>query len=126
MTRDTGVERERRTQCNLLTNGASTWRNSEHNTEGGDHATHAMSALAQDGGYSFQTINFQGDTFIQLLGISSSGTIAGYHGADPNNRGFVLTLPNTFTARAARTCPARGARSGSRRAAALRTGPLLR
>jgi len=57
-----------------------------------------MSALAQDGGYSFQTINFQGDTFIQLLGISSSGTIAGYHGADPNNRGFVLTLPNTFTA----------------------------
>ena len=57
-----------------------------------------MSALAQDGGYSFQTINFQGDTFIPLLGISSSGTIAGYHGADPNNRGFVLALPNTFTA----------------------------
>src|SRR5712692_10227913 len=48
--------------------------------------------------FHFQTVSFPGDTFTQLLGINSSGTIAGYHGADPNNRGFVLTLPTTFTA----------------------------
>src|SRR6202162_2856662 len=50
--------------------------------------------------YSFQTVNFPGDTFTQLLGINNSGTIAGYHGsgaAGHPNKGFVLTLPNHFT-----------------------------
>src|SRR5580693_757233 len=37
--------------------------------------------------------------FIQLLGINNAGTIVGYTGmGTPNpNRGFVLTLPNSFT-----------------------------
>jgi hypothetical protein len=37
--------------------------------------------------------------FIQLLGINDAGTIAGYTGmGTPNpNRGFILTLPNSFT-----------------------------
>lgn len=42
---------------------------------------------------------FPGDTFTQLLGINNAGTIAGYHGSGATghpNRGFRLTLPNTF------------------------------
>jgi probable HAF family extracellular repeat protein len=37
--------------------------------------------------------------FIQLLGINNAGTIVGYTGmGTPNpNRGFILTLPNSFT-----------------------------
>lgn len=58
-----------------------------------------VSALAQTT-YTFQTINYPGDTFTQLLGINNAGKIAGYHGSGatghPNN-GFTLTLPNTFT-----------------------------
>jgi hypothetical protein len=46
--------------------------------------------------YVFQTINFPGDTFTQLLGINDANTIAGYHGVNVN-KGFVLTLPNNFT-----------------------------
>ncbi len=50
--------------------------------------------------YSFQVANFAGDTFTQLLGINNAGTIAGYHGAGTSplnpNKGFTLTLPNTF------------------------------
>lgn len=38
--------------------------------------------------------------FLQLLGINNAGTIVGYTGmGTPNpNRGFILTLPNSFTA----------------------------
>ena len=46
--------------------------------------------------YSFQTVNFPGDTFTQLLGVNSTGKIAGYHG-QAINQGFVLTLPDSFT-----------------------------
>ena len=46
--------------------------------------------------FEFQTINFPGDTFTQLLGINEVDTITGYHGANIN-KGFVLTLPNNFT-----------------------------
>ena len=59
----------------------------------------SMSVLA-DTIYSFQTVNFPGDTFTQLLGINNSGTIAGYHGsgaAGHPNKGFTLILPNHFT-----------------------------
>ncbi|MGH9430066.1 MAG: hypothetical protein ACRD3T_00825 [Terriglobia bacterium] len=45
--------------------------------------------------YTFQTVNFPGDTFTQLLGINNSSVIAGYHGATINE-GFTLTLPNNF------------------------------
>ncbi|MGH9453164.1 MAG: PEP-CTERM sorting domain-containing protein [Terriglobia bacterium] len=57
----------------------------------------ALPTLSQAGtiNYNFQTINFPGDTFTQLLGINNSGTIAGYHGATINE-GFTLTLPNNF------------------------------
>ena len=41
--------------------------------------------------YNFETINYPGDTFTQLLGINNSGRIAGYHGATVN-RGFTLVL----------------------------------
>ena len=41
--------------------------------------------------YNFQTINYPGDVFTQLLGINNSGDIAGYHGASPNNKGFTYT-----------------------------------
>jgi PEP-CTERM motif len=61
---------------------------------------------AQAAGYSFQTINdpadmpFMGATFTNLLGINNNGLIAGFYGSgaagDPN-KGFLLTLPNTFT-----------------------------
>jgi hypothetical protein len=58
----------------------------------------AMTALAADETeFTFQTIIYPGDTFTQLLGINSiSDKIAGYHGATVN-KGFVLTLPSTFT-----------------------------
>jgi hypothetical protein len=46
--------------------------------------------------FVFRTVNFPGDTFTQLLGINDFDTIAGYHGAK-TNKGFVLTLPNSFT-----------------------------
>jgi len=50
--------------------------------------------------FTFQTVNFSGDPFTQLLGINNAGVIAGYHGvgttANPN-QGFTLTLPGTFT-----------------------------
>ena len=46
--------------------------------------------------YSFQTINYPGDNFTQLLGINSSLLIAGYHNADQNS-GFTLRLPFNFT-----------------------------
>ncbi len=41
--------------------------------------------------YTFQTINYPGDTFTQLLGINNSDIIAGYHGATVN-KGFTLVL----------------------------------
>jgi probable HAF family extracellular repeat protein len=54
------------------------------------------SAFAQTN-YSFQTLNYPGDTFTQLLGINNSGDIAGYHGADVN-QGFTYSTKNkTFT-----------------------------
>src|SRR6266852_5217042 len=56
----------------------------------------ATSISAQEGSFRFQTVNFPGDTFTQLLGITDFGMIAGYHGAVVN-QGFVLTLPNNFT-----------------------------
>src|SRR5713226_8457828 len=47
--------------------------------------------------YNFETINFPGDTFTQLLGINNANVIAGYHGATVN-QGFTYTLANnTFT-----------------------------
>src|SRR5258708_7040655 len=47
--------------------------------------------------YNFQTINYPGDTFTQLLGVNNSNIIAGYHGADVN-QGFTYVLStNTFT-----------------------------
>src|SRR5579884_3573936 len=59
--------------------------------------------------FTFVTDPVKSDTppFIQLLGINNSGTIVGYTGegmvnddgtvTDPN-RGFILTLPSSFTA----------------------------
>jgi hypothetical protein len=41
--------------------------------------------------YNFETINYSGDTFTQLLGISNSDGVAGYHGATVN-QGFTLVL----------------------------------
>jgi hypothetical protein len=53
------------------------------------------SAFAQS--YNFQTINYPGDTFTQLLGINDSNQIAGYHGVSIN-KGFTLDLATkTFT-----------------------------
>ena len=47
--------------------------------------------------YTFQTINYPGDTFTQLLGINNHNVIAGYHGASVN-QGFTYVLKtNTFT-----------------------------
>lgn len=58
----------------------------------------AVTTWAQDETeFTFQTIVFPGDpTFTQLLGINLASTIAGYHGMTIN-KGFVLTLPNSFT-----------------------------
>jgi uncharacterized membrane protein len=50
--------------------------------------------------YNFETINFPGDTFTQLLGINNPGLIAGYHGSGAPghpNQGFTLLLPDHFT-----------------------------
>ena len=50
--------------------------------------------------FTFQTVNYPGDTFTQLLGINKNNEIAGYHGSGATghpNKGFVLTLPNKFT-----------------------------
>src|SRR5258708_16171241 len=48
--------------------------------------------------YNFETINYPGDTFTQLLGINNSDIIAGYHGATVN-QGFTLVLSGRiFTA----------------------------
>jgi probable HAF family extracellular repeat protein len=58
-----------------------------------------MSVMAQIT-YAFQTVNYPGDVFTQLLGINDSGAIAGYHGsglAGHPNRGFMLDLPAAFT-----------------------------
>ncbi len=46
--------------------------------------------------YSFQTINYPGDSFTQLLGINNNLTIAGYHNVN-NNLGFTLRLPNGYS-----------------------------
>lgn len=46
--------------------------------------------------YSFQEINYPGDTFTQLLGINNASQIAGYHNVNTNS-GFTLVLPNHFT-----------------------------
>lgn len=46
--------------------------------------------------YSFQDVNYPGDTFTQLLGINNSGVIAGYHNFNQNS-GFTLVLPKSFT-----------------------------
>src|SRR6266478_9798375 len=56
----------------------------------------ATSISALGSSFRFQTVNFPGDTFTQLLGITDFGMIAGYHGAVVN-QGFVLTLPNNFS-----------------------------
>src|SRR5271166_3785217 len=45
--------------------------------------------------YSFQTVNYPGDTFTQLLGINNGLRIAGYHNFDQNS-GFQLKLPVGF------------------------------
>ncbi len=46
--------------------------------------------------YSFQTVNYPGDTFTQLLGVNNSLLIAGYHNFNQNS-GFTLKLPVQFT-----------------------------
>lgn len=52
------------------------------------------SAFAQT--YDFQTVDYTGDAFTQLLGINNSNEIAGYHGVV--NQGFTYNLgTNTFT-----------------------------
>jgi hypothetical protein len=66
-----------------------------------------LAPIPAQAGYSFETHNdhaqppFMGLTFTNLLGINNSGLIAGFYGSgaagDPN-KGFLLTLPNAFTA----------------------------
>ncbi len=57
-------------------------------------SAHAPQAPAASPGYVFQTLNDQADpTFNQLLGINSSGVIAGYYGsgtAGHPNKGYLL------------------------------------
>jgi hypothetical protein len=52
--------------------------------------------------FNFQTIDNPADpTFNNLMGIDNKGLIAGFYGSgDPGhpNQGYLLTLPNTFTA----------------------------
>jgi uncharacterized membrane protein len=56
-----------------------------------------MSTAFAQVNYSFETVNYPGDTFTQLLGINNSGSIAGYHGASIN-KGFTYNLATkTFT-----------------------------
>jgi len=74
--------------------GSSAWAQSRVTDD-------TAAGVTSDVTYAFQTVNYPGDTFTQLLGINNSGTIAGYHGSGATghpNKGFVLTLPNTFTA----------------------------
>ena len=52
-------------------------------------------SMFAQGSYSFQTVNYPGDTFTQLLGINNNSLIAGYHNFDQNS-GFTLTLPASF------------------------------
>jgi hypothetical protein len=47
--------------------------------------------------YSFQTVNYPGDTFTQLLGINSSGDIAGYHGFAVNSGFTYSSKTESFT-----------------------------
>lgn len=52
------------------------------------------SAFAQT--YTYNTVNYTGDTFTQLLGVNNSGIVAGYHGT--TNKGFTYTISSkTFT-----------------------------
>jgi probable HAF family extracellular repeat protein len=53
------------------------------------------SAFAQTT-YNFQTLDYPGDTFTQLLGINNSGDIAGYHGVAVN-KGFTYNAKTGFT-----------------------------
>lgn len=47
--------------------------------------------------YNFETVNYPGDTFTQLLGINNAGLIAGYHGFT-TNKGFTYNMSaHTFT-----------------------------
>ena len=46
--------------------------------------------------YTFTTITFPNDTFTQALGINSTDTIVGFHGAT-TNLAYSLVLPATFT-----------------------------
>ena len=47
--------------------------------------------------YSFETVDYPGDTFTQLLGINNSNEIAGYHNVNAN-KGFIYKLSSkTFT-----------------------------
>ena len=46
--------------------------------------------------YSFEEVNYPGDSFTQLLGINNAGVIAGYHNFTKNS-GFTLVLPKSFT-----------------------------
>ena len=46
--------------------------------------------------YSFQDVNYPGDSFTQLLGINNASVIAGYHNFTKNS-GFTLVLPKSFT-----------------------------
>ncbi len=41
--------------------------------------------------YSFETIEYPGDSFTQLLGINNGGIIAGYHGVKAN-KGFIYDV----------------------------------
>jgi hypothetical protein len=45
--------------------------------------------------YTFQTVDYPGDTFTQLLGVNNSMLIAGYHNFNQNS-GFLLRLPSSF------------------------------
>ncbi len=54
------------------------------------------SAFAQTT-YDFQTINYPGDTFTQLLGINNSGDIAGYHNFLKNSGFTYSTKTKMFT-----------------------------
>ncbi|MGA3194410.1 MAG: hypothetical protein ABSD39_05360 [Terriglobales bacterium] len=47
--------------------------------------------------YSFQTLDYTGDTFTQLLGINNSGDIAGYHGFAVNQGFTYSTKTKKFT-----------------------------
>jgi probable HAF family extracellular repeat protein len=50
-----------------------------------------LPAAAQTVNYKFQTVDFTGDQFTQLLGINNHGIIAGYHGFAVN-QGFTYDL----------------------------------